>query len=119
MKKISDLSFQPVSQDDKILSGKELTSLVEQLDNWELADYGGSKALYKSFRVQNFIDAQNLACITGELAEKFNHHPILSYTWGKLEVYWFTHSLKGVHKNDIVLAAKTEQAAQDSKLLLG
>lgn len=118
MKKISDLSFRPVKQDDKLLAESDLTELVEQLENWEITHFGGSSSLYKLFRVQNFTDAQKLAIIIGEIADKFNHHPILSYTWGKLEVYWFTHSLKGVHSNDIVLAAETEKFSRDSKLLL-
>lgn len=117
MKKISDLEFKPVNQDDEPLEGEELEKMLGQLHDWELVDYGGSNALYKSFRVNNFIDAQKLACVTGDLAEKFNHHPILSYTWGKLEVYWYTHSLKGVHWNDIYMAKNTDSAAEESKLL--
>ncbi len=117
MKKISELEFKPISQDDKVLSEEELEEFLQQLDNWELIDYGGSHALYKSFKVKNFINAQKLACLTGDLAEKFNHHPILSYTWGKLEVYWFTHSMKGVHWNDLLLALNTDKAATESKLL--
>ncbi len=63
------------------------------------------------------MDAQKLACVTGDLAEQFNHHPILSYTWGKLEVYWYTHSLKGVHWNDLLLASNTDKEASESNLL--
>ena len=66
----------------------------------------------------NFIDAQKLAKKFGALAESYNHHPIISYTWGKLEVYWFTHSLKGIHLNDVFLAAQTEKVARSSKLLV-
>lgn len=117
MKQISELEFKPISPDDEVISEEDLNKLIQQLDQWELVDYGGSNALYKSFRVDNFIDAQNLACITGDLAEQFNHHPILSYTWGKLEVYWFTHSMKGVHWNDLLLASNTDKAALESNLM--
>ena len=117
MKKLSELEFKPVNQDDKVLNDEEIQGMLMQLDNWELVDYGGSHALYKSYRLNNFIDAQKIACITGELAEKFNHHPIISYTWGKCEIYWFTHSLKGVHWNDIFMAANTDTEAHKSKLI--
>ena len=118
MKTISDLKFTAVAKGDKVLSGKKLEDLVSQLDNWEITDYGGSDALYKVYQLGNFIDAQRLAKKFGVLAESYDHHPIISYTWGKLEVYWFTHSLKGIHLNDVFLADQTEKIAQNSKLLV-
>ena len=116
MEKISQLKFLPIEKNTQPLKNKALTAMVSQLKNWEVVDYGGSEALYKAYELKSFLDAQKLAVKLGELAEKYNHHPILSYTWGKLEVYWFTHSLKGIHTNDIVLAQETEALAQESGL---
>ena len=118
MQKLSDLQFLPLDKEAQPLQGKTLEELVGRLSNWEIVNYGGSDALYKTYKVRNFLDAQKLACKLGELAEQYNHHPILSYTWGRLEVYWFTHSLKGVHTNDIVMAQETELLAHKSHLLL-
>ncbi len=117
MKKISDLEFKEVGKKDKILAGKQLESFVQQMEHWEVTGLGGSESLYKMYRVNNFVSAQKLAQMFGDLAEKYNHHPIISYTWGKLEVYWYTHSLKGIHQNDIFMAQKTEDIACSSKLL--
>lgn len=117
MQKISELQFSPIGANAQSLGGEQLKELVGQLAGWEITNYGGSDALYKTYRVKNFVDAQNLAGKLGEIAEQYNHHPILSYTWGQLEVYWYTHSLKGIHTNDIVLAQETETIANKSSLL--
>lgn len=118
MEKISQLKFLAIEKNTQPVKGKALEAMVSQLENWEVVDYGGSDALYKTYKLKNFLDAQKLAAKLGLLAEKYSHHPILSYTWGKLEVYWFTHSLQGVHTNDIVLAQQTEALAQKSGLLI-
>ena len=117
MQKITELKFKSVGQDDKLLEGDDLNDCLRQLDSWEDADYGGSTSLYKAYKLKDFKTAQKLAVVVGNLAEKYKHHPILSYTWGKLEVYWFTHSIKGVHINDVFMASETDKEIKKSKLL--
>jgi 4a-hydroxytetrahydrobiopterin dehydratase len=43
----------------------------------------------------------------GEIAEEEDHHPLLIVEWGMLTVQWWTHVVKGLHKNDFIMAAKT------------
>jgi pterin-4a-carbinolamine dehydratase len=43
----------------------------------------------------------------GELAEAEGHHPAILTEWGKVTVTWWTHKIKGLHRNDFIMAAKT------------
>jgi 4a-hydroxytetrahydrobiopterin dehydratase len=45
----------------------------------------------------------------GEIAEKEGHHPDITIAWGKCAVEIWTHSVKGLSKNDFSLAAKIEK----------
>jgi 4a-hydroxytetrahydrobiopterin dehydratase len=45
----------------------------------------------------------------GEVAEAEDHHPALLTEWGKVTVTWWTHAVKGLHRNDFIAAAKTDQ----------
>ncbi len=36
-------------------------------------------------------------------------HPALLTEWGKVTVSWWTHKIRGLHKNDFIMAAKTDQ----------
>ena len=45
----------------------------------------------------------------GEIAEKEGHHPDISFGWGYAKVKIFTHSIKGLHESDFVLAAKVDR----------
>ncbi|HVR28570.1 MAG TPA: 4a-hydroxytetrahydrobiopterin dehydratase, partial [Thermoanaerobaculia bacterium] len=46
----------------------------------------------------------------GEIAEEEGHHPALLTEWGKVTVGWWTHKIKGLHRNDFIMAAKTDEA---------
>ena len=46
----------------------------------------------------------------GELAEEEGHHPALLTEWGSVKVSWWTHKIRGLHRNDLILAARTDQA---------
>ena len=42
------------------------------------------------------------------LAEEEDHHPEIILEWGKVTVSWWSHKIKGLHKNDFIAAAKTD-----------
>jgi 4a-hydroxytetrahydrobiopterin dehydratase len=44
----------------------------------------------------------------GALAEAEGHHPALLTEWGKVRVEWWTHKIGGLHRNDFIMAAKTD-----------
>jgi 4a-hydroxytetrahydrobiopterin dehydratase len=48
----------------------------------------------------------------GELAEEEGHHPALLTEWGRTTVTWSTHKIKGLHRNDLIMAAKTDELYQ-------
>jgi 4a-hydroxytetrahydrobiopterin dehydratase len=44
-----------------------------------------------------------------ELAESESHHPSLLTEWGRVRVTWYTTKIKDLHRNDFVMAAKTDR----------
>jgi 4a-hydroxytetrahydrobiopterin dehydratase len=43
------------------------------------------------------------------LAEEEDNHPMIVTEYGRVTVTWWTHKIKGLHKNDFIMAAKTDQ----------
>lgn len=91
-----------------LLTSSELADLRRQIPAWRVVDEDGIKKLRRDFAFQNFADALSFANRVGELAEAHNHHPLLIVEWGKTTVIWWTHKIRGLHRNDAVLAAKTD-----------
>jgi 4a-hydroxytetrahydrobiopterin dehydratase len=76
---------------------------------WRLTEDGGVKRLDRTFKVADFARAISFADAVGEAAEEEGHHPRLTVEWGRVNVAWWTHKIKGLHRNDFVMAAKTDE----------
>ena len=93
---------------------KEIAQLHAQLSNWSLEEVEGVAQLQKQYRFKNFQQALAFTNEVGKLAEAVGHHPALLTEWGKVTVTWWTHAISGLHQNDFVMAAKTDEVALGS-----
>jgi len=80
-----------------------------QVPDWKLKEQDGVKRLERTFKFRNFVEALNFTNQVGEVAEEDGHHPIITLTWGRTTVVWYTHKIKGLHENDFIMAAKTDE----------
>ena len=90
------------------LSVDEIRELHKAVPEWELIDRDGITILTRQYAFKNFFQALAFTNLVGRLAESMDHHPSLLTEWGKVKVEWWTHKIKGLHQNDFVMAAKTE-----------
>lgn len=88
---------------------EEIDEFLPQIPEWSIVDVGGLKRLKRAFKFGNFADALAFTMKIGELAESERHHPALTTEWGKVTVTWFTKKIKGLHRNDFIMAAKTDR----------
>lgn len=87
---------------------EERQALLDQLPGWLLISPDGVDQLEKVYPFQDFNQALDFANAVGELAQGANHHPAILVEWGKATITWWTHSIHGLHRNDFVMAAKTD-----------
>ena len=98
----------PCEKDGSVLTQKEMDAYTPQVPDWDMVDVKGVKTLKRVFRFKNFKQALAFVNQVGELAEEAYHHPTLILDWGRVEVFWTTHTIKGLHKNDFIMAARTD-----------
>ena len=67
------------------------------------------KRLERTFRFRGFDRGLAFTVQVGEAAEAEGHHPRVILEWGGVTVQWWTHKIRGLHRNDFVMAAKTDQ----------
>lgn len=96
----------------KPLSDVAIEQLLAELQGWQLEHSSGIKKLAKVFTVKDFSAAVAYAQAIAELANQHDHHPALVVEWGRITVQWWTHSINGLHKNDFIMAAKTDALVQ-------
>ena len=90
----------------------ELPDLLKQIPDWQPITTESVLKLNKVFNFKNYAEAISFTNKIAELAEEEDHHPAILLEWGKVEVTWWTHKIGGLHKNDFIAAAKTDQLFQ-------
>lgn len=91
------------------VSAAEMAAYSPQVPAWHIVKVGGIDRLERVFTFSNFADALAFTNKVGALAESEGHHPALLTEWGKVTVAWWTHKIGGLHRNDFIMAAKTDQ----------
>ena len=71
----------------------------------------GGAEIRREFTFKTFNAAFGLATRIALLAESQNHHPELEVAWGRLVVRLTTHSVRGLSRNDFIMAARIDRLA--------
>ena len=87
----------------------EIEGFLRQLPKWKIVEIEGVKRLTRSYDFNNFMEAMSFSNKIAAIAEEQNHHPAILTEWGKVTVTWWSHIIKGLHLNDFIMAAKTDE----------
>jgi 4a-hydroxytetrahydrobiopterin dehydratase len=90
---------------------EEIAELQPQIPDWEIVERDGIPRLERIVRLKNFADALAFTNKVGALAESEGHHPAILTQWGSVTITWWTHKIRGLHRNDFIMAAKTDRLA--------
>ena len=87
----------------------EIAAYRPQIADWEIVEVDGIKRLTRTFPFADFAAALAFTDRVGALAESEGHHPALLTEWGRATVTWWTHKIGGLHRNDLIMAARTDE----------
>ena len=91
------------------LTRSEAETYLTQAPGWTLVD--DARRIERTFSFRNFKEAMAFVGKVGELSESEGHHPDITFGWGRAKVSWQTKKIGGLHENDFIMAAKTDQLA--------
>lgn len=93
-------------------SAEEIERLAREVPDWRVVEREGVWRLERTFTFPDFATALAFTTRVGALAEAEGHHPALLTEWGRVTVAWWTHAVGGLHRNDFIMAAKTDALAR-------
>ena len=89
-----------------MLSKDEIESKIADLDNgWELKD----GKIVKSFQFSSFMDAIEFVNEIARIAERLDHHPIITINWKTVKLSLRSFDVDAITKRDISLAEEIEK----------
>lgn len=95
------------------LTTDEIMAYKPQVPDWRVIERKGILRLERSFKFKNFAQALTFTDRVGALAEAEGHHPAILTEWGRVTLTWWTHKIRGLHDNDFIMAAKSDQVYRE------
>jgi len=94
-----------------MLSNDEIESRIADLDNgWELKD----GKIAKSFQFTNFMGAIEFVNEIARIAERLDHHPIITINWKTVKISLKSFDIDAITKRDIGLAEEIEKVIKSN-----
>ncbi|WP_407333710.1 4a-hydroxytetrahydrobiopterin dehydratase [Enterovibrio sp. 27052020O] len=109
MPDLYELKCEACHADAVKVTASESADLMASIPEWKVINVDGIDQLQRTFTFRTFKQAWAFSNRVAELAESEGHHPAILLEWGLCSVTWWTHKIKGLHKNDFICAAKTDQ----------
>ena len=91
------------------ISDDDLKILMPKIPDWTPIVVDGILQIQRQYSFKNFRLAMAFSNQVGDLAEEAGHHPSILTEWGAVTVTWWSHSIKGLHKNDLIMAARCDE----------
>ena len=102
----------PCHGGESAIPAAEIAVFQPQIPDWCQYQVNGEDRIERVYRFKDFKTAIAFTNAVGDLAEAAAHHPALLTEWGKVTVTWWTHTVNGLHLNDLIMAAKTDGLAK-------
>ena len=112
MNDLASSSCEACRIDAPLVSDDEASLLIKEIEGWDLIN-DGIKKLKKEFSFSSYSDSVDFSNKVADIADKEDHHPQIILEWGKVTVFWWSHKIKGLHKNDFICAAKTNNISKN------
>jgi len=113
MDSLNQQSCEACRADAPKISDQDLKVLMPQIPDWGVIVVDGIMQLQREFGFSNFEQAMAFSNRVGDIAEAEGHHPAILTEWGKVTVTWWSHKIRGLHKNDLIMAARTDEVYGD------
>ncbi len=109
MNELAEMKCTACRGGEPTLTDAQIAELRPQVPEWQIVEREGTKRLERTFGFDNFAQALAFTNKVGKQAEEEGHHPALLTEWGRVTVTWWTHKIGGLHQNDFVMAARTDE----------
>lgn len=113
MSSLSKENCEACKADAPRISDADLRILMPKIPDWGVIVVDEVMRLTREYSFKDFEQAMAFSNRVGGIAESAGHHPAILTEWGKVTVTWWSHKIRGLHKNDLIMAARTDELLED------
>lgn len=108
MSKLHQMTCEACKAGAPLATGEEREAFMPQIPDWAVVEREGIERLERVFRFDSYAQALDFTNRVAAIAEDAQHHPAILLEWGRVTVTWWTHKIRGLHRNDFIMAARTD-----------
>ncbi len=108
MSELTEMTCEACRFDAPLVSDQDREKYQPEIPDWETVRVDDIERLRRVFKLKNYAEALAFTNRIAAMAEAQDHHPLIVLEWGQVTVEWWSHKIKGLHKNDFIAAAKTD-----------
>lgn len=100
------LQTEPITAELKPLTNTQTVKLSSEVFGWEVVN-DADPYIQRTYIFEDFADALHFTELVGQLAGQESRHPEIATRAGEVTVMWWSDEVSGLHRNDFIMAAKT------------
>ncbi len=113
MSELGAMKCEACRPDSPAATPEERAGFLPQIPDWTIVERDGVERLERTFRFHTYSQGVAFTRRVADLAEAAGHHPAILLEWRRVTVGWWTHAIGGLHRNDFILAARTDETSHD------
>ncbi len=98
------------------LTDEEVQQLFEALPGWQMVVEDGIKKLRYEFQFKGYLQVLVFTNRLSDAAMIQQHYPLVVFKRDKATVTWWSQKIHSLHRNDFIMAAKTEDIYKNMDL---
>ena len=115
MEKLVKQKCEACRADAPRVTDDELPILLKEIPDWQPITEDSVLMLRRVFKFDDYQESLEFTKKVAALADEEDHHPAILLEWGSVEITWWSHKIKGLHRNDFIAAAKTDSIRETIK----
>ncbi len=109
MEKMHEMECRDCESDDERMSEEEISKAHIHVRDWKIVERDDMEQLERIFIFSDFDKVVEFITKIGEIVTKEGHYPVILIDEKRVKVNLRTRKVKGLHRNDFIIAAKIDQ----------
>lgn len=110
MTALVDRHCAPLPDGTPALAPDARDTLHREVPAWDVIE---GKRLRRTYSFPDFASALRFVDRVGAMSDAEDHHPEITFTWGRATIEIWTHTVGGLSENDFIYAAKADAIFND------
>ena len=106
---MSQKNCEPCKRGAPKLNDTKIIKYLKEVTSWRVVSEDEELKLLKIFDFVDFEETMYFVNKVAALAEQNGHHPVMLVEFRSVKIWWWTHKIGGLHENDFIMAAKTDE----------